>query len=134
MEGRQRSFRCDVHAVDCYFLRGSCREAEYFAKQTEDLARCINSPAVLCRALSRQSELLLYLGRLDEAKTKLAEASELIRPSLTLIDSAETSRLKGDHFQKLSLVSDAGEMYEVAAKTLEDIGETFVAFDYQADK
>lgn len=116
-----------------YFLRGSSREAEYFAKQAEDLSRSLNSPAILCRALSRQSEILLCIGRLEEANEKVTEASDLVRP-LILIDSAETARLKGDHLQKQARTSDAAQMYDTAAKILEDIGETFVAFDQQGDK
>ncbi|THH12059.1 hypothetical protein EW145_g215 [Phellinidium pouzarii] len=104
------------HAYAC---RGSAREAEYFAKQAEDLARELHAPAMTARALLRRSEVLMYLGKAEEAQKIVAEAAELVENVKGFgLDAADACRLKGDHLLMLTHEEEAQSEYVDAMKML----------------
>lgn len=75
-----------------YYLRGSAREAEYFARQAADLAEQLNAAAMWGRALAKQGEIQLHMGRTEDAQVNLTKAAELLSDEQG-IDMAEIRRL-----------------------------------------
>ena len=65
--------------VQAYFQQGFVRGAEYFIEQARDLASCLNSPAMLSRAIARKSELQLHQGDIQDAASSLIGAAELLQ-------------------------------------------------------
>ncbi|KAK2461139.1 hypothetical protein APHAL10511_006666 [Amanita phalloides] len=111
-----------------YLFRGSAKEAEYFAQQAHDLSQSINAPALLSRALAKKGEILLQLGKLEEAHECLANASNILS-NIRGIDSADVYRLRGDHSQRASKHEDAQQMYVETTTMLEELDTAFRQFD-----
>ncbi|KAI5114728.1 hypothetical protein M0805_001178, partial [Coniferiporia weirii] len=108
-----------AHAYAC---RGSAREAEYFAQQAEDLARVLRAPALTARALVRRSEVLLLLGRAEEAQKALAEAGGLVGGVQGLaLDAADVCRLRGDRLMVHALEGEARGEYVDATRMLSEV-------------
>lgn len=114
--------------AQAYFVRGSAREAEYFAQQAQDLAESINTPAMVSRALARKGEIYLHLGRLDEGYDCLVKAADLIS-GMSATDAADIRRLHGDYNQKSLKTEDAQHLYEEAMKILEELQISFSALE-----
>jgi separase len=55
---------------EIYFLRGSPREAEYFARQAAELADQLNAPAMASRALAKLGEVQLHMGCFEDAHSR----------------------------------------------------------------
>jgi separase len=70
-----------------YFNRGSAREAEYFAKQVQDMAEALNAPAMMSRALARTEEILLHQGQLKEALCRLKSCCMICLARILLIST-----------------------------------------------
>lgn len=111
-----------------YFVRGSAREAEYFAQQAQDLAESLNAPAMVSRALGKKGEVQLYEGLLPEAYETLLLAAKLLA-DLPGSDAAEIQRLCGDYSQRSARDTDACQLYEEATVMLEELDKTFSALD-----
>ncbi|KAF8623833.1 hypothetical protein AX15_006159 [Amanita polypyramis BW_CC] len=111
-----------------YFFRGSAKEAEYFAQQAHDLSLSMNAPALLSRALAKKGEILLQLGKLEEAHECLSNASDILA-NIPGIDSADVYRLYGDHNQRAAKDEDAHQMYLETTTMLEELDTAFKHFD-----
>ncbi|KAF7363579.1 Cysteine peptidase C50 [Mycena sanguinolenta] len=113
---------------EAYFTRGSAREAEYFAQQAYELAQSLNAPAMAGRALAKKGELQLHQRHLQEAHDTLMQAAALLQ-NLPGKDTADIQRLCGDYNQLSSQEKDAQQLYEEAARILEELDRTFGIFD-----
>lgn len=111
-----------------YFLRGSPREAEYFAQQAHDLAQSLNAPSMVSRALARKGEIQLHEGHLDAGHETLMQAAALLL-DCPGTDAVDVRRLCGDYNQRKAQVKDAQQLYEEATSMLEELDKVFVTFD-----
>ncbi|KAF9528394.1 peptidase family C50-domain-containing protein [Crepidotus variabilis] len=125
--------------AELYNLRGSAREADYFAKQAADLAEQLNTPAMLSRAFARQAEIQLHMGRLQEAREKVQQASVLVQ-DMPGLDQADVRRLKvelkvknpnvnGEDEEEQSGEEDPKEMFDETVAMLQELDEAFLQFD-----
>ncbi|EDR03598.1 uncharacterized protein LACBIDRAFT_307095 [Laccaria bicolor S238N-H82] len=111
-----------------YLMRGSPREAEYFAQQAQDLAEALNVPTVVGRALTRKAEVQLHLGQLQEANATLEKAAAL--PShLPGIDTIIVHRLRAECNERSAQHEDAQEHYLSTMKLLEELDGAFQQFE-----
>ncbi|KAJ6502399.1 cysteine peptidase C50 [Mycena sanguinolenta] len=113
---------------EAYFTRGSAREAEYFAQQAYELAQSLNAPAMAGGALAKKGELQLHQRHLQDAHDTLMQAAVLLQ-NLPGKDTADIQRLCGDYNQLSSQEKDAQQLYEEAARILEELDRTFGIFD-----
>ncbi|KAJ7510027.1 cysteine peptidase C50 [Mycena galericulata] len=113
---------------ESYCLRGSAREAEYFAQQAYDLAQSLNAPAMAGRALAKKGELQLHQRHLKEAHDTFMQAAELLQ-NLPGKDTADIQRLCGDYNQISSQDKDAQQLYEEATRMLDELDQKFGVFD-----
>ena len=111
-----------------YFARGSPREADYFAQQAQDLAESLNAPAMVSRALTRKGEIQLHQGQLDGGYVSLMRAAELLE-DMPGPDAADIRRLRGYYSQLKAMHGDAHELYEGAARMLEELEKLFSGLD-----
>jgi len=111
-----------------YYLRGSAREAEYFAKQTADLATQLNTPGMLSRALAKQGEIQLHLGQLEKARTCLSRASALLA-DVPGLDKVEIHRLEAEVKAAQTDEETTQLMFDDSIKMLEDLDAAFRQFD-----
>lgn len=109
---------------DSYAVRGSAREAEYFIKQSEELARVLGSHAMISRSLLRKAEVQLALGQLDESQRTLEEAKELLSGSSDM-DMADVNRALGDLLVRHACEGDARKNLDHAMKLLCTAQETY---------
>ncbi|KAJ7173997.1 cysteine peptidase C50 [Mycena crocata] len=116
---------------EAYFIRGSPREAEYFAQQAYDLAQSLNAPAMAGHALAKKGELQLHQRLLKEAHDTFMQAAALLQ-NLPGKESADVQRLCGDYNQLSSQDKDAQQLYEEATRMLEELDQTFGVFDCNA--
>ncbi|KAJ6525608.1 peptidase family C50-domain-containing protein [Mycena capillaripes] len=116
---------------EAYFSRGSAREAEYFAQQAYELAQSLNAPAMAGRALAKKGELQLHQRHLQEAHATFIQAADLLQ-NLPGKDTADIQRLCGDYNQLSSQDKNAQQLYEEAARMLEELDQTFGIFDNSA--
>ncbi len=106
-----------------YTLRGSVREAQFFAQQAEELAIALNAPAMAARALTRKAELQFKQGLLDDGYESLGHALRLLQ-EVTGVEIIEIHRLRGQYDEE-----DADDIYEVAEGILQQLEQTFGVFD-----
>lgn len=114
-----------------YVSRGSPREAEFFARQAQDLAVALNMPAMISRALCRLGEIYLHLGQLNDSHACLAEAAKLISDA-SGPDAAEIRRLHADHSRVSASKGDARQLYDEAISLLEELEQQFTKIDGHA--
>jgi separase len=114
--------------IHAYLLRGSPREALFFAEQAQSLAQSLNTPAMVSRALAKKGEVQLYQGQLEGSYADLIRAAELLQ-EIPGMDSVEIHRLRGDYSQRSSKHSDAHQLYEGAIDILEELGKAFSNLD-----
>jgi len=110
-----------------YFTRGSCREAEYFAQQTQDFAESVNAPTMVTRALMRKGGIQLYQRQLDAGRDSLAKAAELLQ-DLPGVDAADMRRLNGDWNRLNEEVQDTRGLYEEASAILGELKGMLASF------
>ncbi|KAK1232899.1 separin protein [Marasmius sp. AFHP31] len=108
-----------------YLMRGSSREAQYFAEQARDLAESLNAAAFVCRAITRLEELRMQLGQLEE----LDNLEQLDLTAGLGIDVADVHRLRGDFEQRVARIEDAQSHYEAALRVLEEFDQAFGKLD-----
>lgn len=111
-----------------YFNRGTPREAEYFATEAQRLAESVKVPAMISRALMRKSEVLLYLGRTEDALGNIMKAVEYLE-RFPGTDSADVVRLKGDYNYAIDQTTDALSLYVNASCIIMELESTFGALD-----
>ncbi len=113
-----------------YFLKGSPREAEYFARQAADFAEQLNAPAVASRALARQGEIQLYMARPQDAHINLTRAADLLQ-SMPGLDAADIFRLKVEY--NLRTKGEVPiEPFDKTLTMLDELDNAFRQFDYLA--
>ncbi|KAI5983296.1 peptidase family C50-domain-containing protein [Pisolithus albus] len=118
-----------------FFVRGSAREAIYFAQQALDLAQATKASIVAARALTLRSEVLLGQGELIASKEELVKAAQLLE-GLPGVDAADVQRLRGDY----EALSDAGqeqnpkESYERAWKMLDELEGMLAVIDGRSQR
>jgi separase len=108
-----------------YLVRGSAREAEYFAQQAEDLAQSIRAPAMVARALARRAEVQLHCAKLEEGEALITQAGALL-PQAMGVDAAEITRLHGLH---RFMTADGEEAQQSFARSLYVLSEAEKALD-----
>ncbi|KAF7305053.1 Cysteine peptidase C50 [Mycena kentingensis (nom. inval.)] len=113
---------------DAYFVRGSPKEAEYFAQQALDLATSLNAPAMAARALAKKGEIQLHQRHLADAHDTLLQAREMLQ-NIPGRDTAEIHRLRGDYNHLSSQEQDASQLYAEATNILEGLDKSFGVFD-----
>lgn len=111
-----------------YLIRGSPREAEYFAQQAQNLAESLNAPSMVSRALAKKGEIQLHQGLLDGSFESLMKASELLQNSLGF-DSAHVRRLRGVYNERTSQHANAQELYEETIDIIEKFDRAFNVFE-----
>ena len=114
-----------------YFLRGSGREAEYFARQATELAEQLNAPAMKSRALAKHGKIQLHMGLMDDAQANLTEAAELVsyHPN---IDAAEIRSIFVDlkiRMAEQEVVDDSQQLLDETVSLLEELDGAFRQFD-----
>ncbi|TFK52052.1 hypothetical protein OE88DRAFT_1807932 [Heliocybe sulcata] len=92
--------------TQAYFSRGSAREAEYFADQVLDLARALNAPVPVGRALAWKGEVQLHLSHLTEGCENLTQASDCLTDVLGP-EAADIRCLRGDYHRLSAKPEDA---------------------------
>ncbi|KAH9478241.1 Separin [Psilocybe cubensis] len=116
-----------------YFLRGSAREAEYFAKQAVDLAEQMNAPGMIGRALTRQGEVQLHMGHLQDAWETLMKASLIVK-DVPGLETVEIRRLKVECDLRVNgedavVAEDHQTEFNETVAMLEDLDAAFRQFD-----
>ncbi|KAI6040844.1 peptidase family C50-domain-containing protein [Pisolithus marmoratus] len=120
------------------FVRGSAREAIYFADQALDLAQATKASIIAARALTLRSEVLLGQGELIASKQELAKAAQLLE-GLPGVDAADVQRLRGDyealcHATEADQKQNPTESYELARKMLDELEGTLAAIDGRSQR
>ena len=113
---------------ETYFLRGSPREAEYFARQAAELAEQLNAPAMASRAQAKLGEVQLHMDRLEDAHSSLTSAADLLR-GMPGLDAADIRRLNMEYRMKTSEGDEPTELFEETVRMLEDLDDAFQQFD-----
>ncbi|KAF9003465.1 hypothetical protein BDZ89DRAFT_1095795 [Hymenopellis radicata] len=107
---------CTFFALcQAYTLRGSVREAQFFAQQAEELAIALNAPAMAARALTRKPS--------SNSSRSLGHALRLLQ-EVTGVEIIEIHRLRGQYDEE-----DADDIYDVAEGILQQLEQTFGVFD-----
>lgn len=117
--------------TEAYYLRGSAREADYFARQVLELAEELNVPGVHARALARRGEVQLHMNNLEGAWASISRAAELVCDSPG-IDTAEIRRLKAEYnFRTSENEQEQGgtAAFEETVAMLEELDANFRQFD-----
>ena len=117
--------------TEAYYLRGSAREAEYFARQAVELAEELNVPAVHARALARRGEVQLHMNNLEDAWASISRAAELVCDSPG-IDTADIRRLKAEYSARTSeddQEQGGNAAFEETVAMLEELDASFRQFD-----
>ncbi|EIN08169.1 hypothetical protein PUNSTDRAFT_102931 [Punctularia strigosozonata HHB-11173 SS5] len=111
-----------------YLVRGSAREAQYFAQQTEELAMSLSAYAMIARALAGQAEIQLHLRQLEDAKNLISRAAAMVE-DLPGIEAADIYRLHGDYNRLSARREDAHKLYTEATATLDGLAMSFSVID-----
>ncbi|KAJ3567488.1 hypothetical protein NP233_g6332 [Leucocoprinus birnbaumii] len=113
--------------AQAYLTRGSAKESEFFVTQALDLARALNAPAMLSRALAKQGEVQVRLGKMKEGYEVLVEAGEVLK-GVPTIDSVEVVRLTAECREKMG-EEDAGVLYARSVDLLREIDTAFEKYE-----
>ncbi|KAF8878488.1 peptidase family C50-domain-containing protein [Gymnopilus junonius] len=114
--------------TQAYFLRGSAREAEYFARQAAELAQQLNAPGMASHALARQGEVQLHMGLLEDAQASLVKAAELLK-DVPGIEAIDVNRLKAECEARNLEEQDVHQMFDETVAMLEELDAAFRQFD-----
>ena len=113
---------------ETYFLRGSPREAEYFARQAAELAEQLNAPAMMSRALAKLGEVQLHMGRFEDAHSSLTRAADRLQ-GMPGLDAADICRLQMEYRMKTLEDDEPTGLFEETVGMLEDLDDAFQQFD-----
>jgi separase len=106
-----------------YFMRGSVKEAEYFAQQAQDLAEAVSAHLMIARAVLQRAEIQVSMSKIAEA-TELLDKADVHLKDAMVVDHADALRLRGV-CKGLSQDEDsARECYENASSALGKIERT----------
>lgn len=119
---------CLFALSQAYFVRGSPREAEYFAQQAQELAESLNAPAMVSRALTKKGEILLHQGQVEESYENLERAAQFLH-DVPGTEAADIYRLRGVYYQRGAKDLDAQQLFQRAATVLEELDRAFFAAD-----
>jgi separase len=111
-----------------YFVRGSPREAEYFAQQAQELAESLNAPVMASRALTKKAEILLHRGQLKEGYENLERAAEFL-DGVPGTEAAEIHRLQGEYQLRNAKHLEAQQLFQSATTILEQMDKMFFTLD-----
>jgi len=117
--------------TEAYYLRGSAREAEYFARQAVELSEQLNIPAVNARALARRGEVQLHMKKFEDAWESISRAAELVC-DCPGIDAAVVRKLKAEYNARTSeqeLEHGGAAAFEEIVAILEELDASFRQFD-----
>lgn len=110
-----------------YLIRGSAKESEFFVTQALDLAKALNAPAMLSRALAKQGEIQVRLGKLKEGYETLVEAGEVLS-GVETIESVEVVRLTAECREKMG-EEDAPVLFGRSVDLLREIDAAFEKYE-----
>ncbi|KAF5357177.1 hypothetical protein D9756_006793 [Leucocoprinus leucothites] len=113
--------------AQAYLVRGSAKESEFFIAQALDLARALNAPAMLSRALAKQGEVQVRLGKMKEGYEMLVEAGEVLK-GVPTIDSVEVVRLTAECREKMG-EEDAGVLFARSVDLLKEMDAAFEKYE-----
>jgi separase len=113
---------------ETYFLRGSPREAEYFARQAAELAEQLNAPAMASRAVAKLGEVQLHMGRFEDAHSSLTKAGDGLQ-GMPGLDAADIRRLKMEYRMRTSEGDETTDLFEETMRMFEDLDNAFQQFD-----
>ncbi|KXN84922.1 Separin [Leucoagaricus sp. SymC.cos] len=113
--------------AQAYLIRGSAKESEFFITQALDLAKALNAPAMLSRALAKQGEVQVRLGNTKDGYTLLVEAGEVLS-GVPTIDNVEVVRLTAECRAKMG-EEDAGVLYGRSVDLLREIDVAFEKYE-----
>lgn len=111
-----------------YFIRGSAREAEYFANQAEELSKALHSPVHIVQALLRKSEIYLYLGQVESSEETLDAAFRHLEDPGVLAH-VDARWMKGNQLQRRTKFSEAAVEYKEAWEVIASGDTAFKGFD-----
>lgn len=117
-----------VALTQAYHTRGSPREAEYFAQQANELAKSMNAPATISRALALQAETLLHLGQVEESHSKIVQAHSFAS-NMSGLHAADIRRLRGEFQHRSARYEEAIQLYEEAVVLLDELARSFSSLD-----
>ncbi|KAG8959161.1 hypothetical protein FRC03_008372, partial [Tulasnella sp. 419] len=109
------------------YVRGSLKAAEYFIQRANELATSLNSPVLLSRALAREAEKELAIGKFEGGHSLLVQAMfhwEQV-PSFIGPDLADLRRLQANHSLRIDNAEDAVEIYSTADNLLVQLEKMF---------
>lgn len=115
--------------TQAYVARGSPREAEFFARQAQDLSVALKMPAMTSRALARLGEIHLHLGELHDSHEYLTEAAKLIS-DIAGPDAAEIRRLCAEYNGMKENKQEAQHLYDEAIAMLDELEKQFASVDH----
>ncbi|GAA6018536.1 hypothetical protein JCM11491_006438 [Sporobolomyces phaffii] len=101
-----------------HLVRGSPKDAEFYATQSIDLAQNLGSERMTARALSLRAEVEILLGRWEDAGNDL-EQVETILGTTTCPEAIEVRRLGADLLLRNSLEQEAYNSILEAQRVLE---------------
>jgi len=113
--------------AQAYLTRGSAKESEFFIAQAFDLAKSLNAPAMLSRALAKQGEVQVRLGRMKDGYEKLVEAGEILK-NIPTIDSVEVVRLTAECRERMG-EEDASVLFGRSIDLLREIDAAFEKYE-----
>jgi len=117
--------------TEIYFLKGSPREADYFARQAAELAEQLNAPAMASRAYAKQGEIQMHMGRLQDAHLSMMKAANLLQ-DMPGLDAADIRRLRVEYNMRVVEGDDPTELIEETMEMVEELDNAFRQFDYLA--
>jgi len=117
--------------TEIYFLKGSPREADYFARQAAEFAEQLNVPAMASRAFAKQGEIQMHMGRLQEAHLSLMKATNLLQ-DMPGLDAADVLRLRLEYNMKVMEGHDPTELFDETMGMIEELDNAFRQFDCRA--
>lgn len=113
--------------AQAYLTRGSAKESEFFIAQAFDLAKALNAPAMLSRALAKQGEVQVRLGQMKDGYEKLVEAGEILK-NIPTIDSVEVVRLTAECRERMG-EGDASVLFGRSIDLLREIDTAFEKYE-----
>ncbi|KDR77139.1 hypothetical protein GALMADRAFT_66375 [Galerina marginata CBS 339.88] len=117
--------------TQAYYLRGSAREAEYFARQAADLAEQLNAPGLASRALAMQGEVQLHMGQLEAAQANLTKAAALLG-GISGLEKVDIHRLNAECKSQTAGEEEVHQMFDESVTMLEELDKAFRQFDHLA--
>ena len=111
-----------------FFLRGSARDAEYFAQAAYDFSSSLYAPAMMARGLSMKTELLLCLRQLDIVDATLDQLDGLVSQlDADALEIGNSYRLRGQYLQIKDAEEQASEAFSKATSTIKELDSSLTS-------